>query len=134
MLWKTATMISERARFVLEAERSFLPFAKLCRRHGISRPTGHKWPSRHGAEGLSALEDGSHRPHFCPHLTPEPVVARILQVRCNGEWGAPKIQRILRGPWRPSVRRPPSRLEWIGSSGESPNRAGRRAIPAGLFR
>jgi putative transposase len=96
MPWKTATMITERARFALEAERSFLPFAELCRRHGISRPTGHKWLSRYRAEGLSGLEDRSHRPHSCPHLTPEPVVTRILEIRRNRGWGAPKIQRVLR--------------------------------------
>jgi len=96
MPWKTATMISERARFVLEAERSFLPFAELCRRHGISRPTGHKWLNRYRAEGLPGLEDRSHRPNSCPHLTPESVVARILNIRRSRGWGAPKIQRLLR--------------------------------------
>jgi putative transposase len=95
MPWRTATMVTERARFVLEAERSFLSFAELCRRHGISRPTGHKWLERYRAEGLAGLEDRSHRPHSCPHLTPEPVVARILEIRRNRGWGAPKIQRIL---------------------------------------
>lgn len=96
MPWKTATMITERARFVLEAERSFLPFAELCRRHGISRPTGHKWLERYRAEGLAGLEDRSHRTHSCPHRTPEPVVVRILEIRRTRGWGAPKIQRILR--------------------------------------
>ena len=96
MPWRTATMVTERARFVLEAERSFLPFAELCRRHGISRPTGHKWLNRYRAEGLTGLEDRSHRPHSCPHLTPEPVIQRILRIRRNRGWGAPKIQRILR--------------------------------------
>jgi putative transposase len=96
MPWKTATMITERARFVLEAERSFLPFAELCRRHGISRPTGHKWLGRYRAEGLAGLEDRSHRPHSCPHRTPEAVVTRILKIRRTRRWGAPKIQRVLR--------------------------------------
>jgi putative transposase len=95
MPWKTATMITERARFVLEAERAFLPFAELCRRHGISRPTGHTWLKRYRAEGLAGLEDRSHRPHSCPHLTPEPVIERILEIRRHRGWGAPKIQRIL---------------------------------------
>lgn len=95
MPWKTATMSSERARFVLEADYSFLPFAELCRRHNISRPTGHKWLARYRAEGLPGLEDRSHRPLSCPHLTPEPVVARILEIRHHRGWGAPKIQRIL---------------------------------------
>jgi transposase InsO family protein len=95
-------MATERARFVLEAERSFLPFAELCRRHGISRPTGHKWLKRYQAEGLSAMEDRSHRPHSCPHLTPQPVVDRILEIRRHRGWGAPKIQRVLRDELAPA--------------------------------
>lgn len=96
MPWKTATMITERARFVLEAERSFLSFSELCRRYGISRPTGHKWVKRYREEGLAGLEDRSHRPHSCPHLIPEPFVKRILEIRNRHDWGAPKIQRVLR--------------------------------------
>ena len=95
MPWKTATMTTERARFVLEAERSFLSFSELCRRFGISRPTGHKWLKRYQEEGLGGLEDRSHRPHSCPHLTSESVVERILEIRRRHRWGAPKIQRIL---------------------------------------
>lgn len=32
-----------RAQFAIEAERSIFPFAEVCRRFGISRPTGYKW-------------------------------------------------------------------------------------------
>ena len=95
MPWKTATVPTERARFVLEAELSFYSFSELCRRYGITRRTGHKWVERYQEEGLSGLEDRSHRPHSCPHLTPEPVVARILEIRRRHRWGAPKIRRIL---------------------------------------
>jgi transposase InsO family protein len=34
--------MDERARFVFEADDSFLSFSELCRRHAISRPTGYK--------------------------------------------------------------------------------------------
>jgi len=40
MPWRTATVEKERARFVLDAEVFDLPHAELCRRYGISRPTG----------------------------------------------------------------------------------------------
>jgi integrase len=88
-------VVTERARFVLEAEQSFLSFAALCRRHGISRPTGHKWLRRYREQGLEGLEDRSHRPHSCPHATPASVVERILEVRRQRGWGAPKIRRKL---------------------------------------
>ena len=95
MPWRTATMPTARARFVLEAERSFLSFSELCRHHGISRPTGRKWIERFKADGLDALEDRSHRPGSCPHQTPPEVVERILEIRRNRSWGAPKIRRVL---------------------------------------
>jgi transposase-like protein len=53
--------MDERARFVFEAERSDLPFAELCRRYGISRPTGYKWvdrPSIHPKQRASATDSG----------------------------------------------------------------------------
>jgi hypothetical protein len=43
MPWKTPTMITDGARFVLEAERSFLPFADPWWRDGIIHPIGYKW-------------------------------------------------------------------------------------------
>jgi transposase-like protein len=88
-------VVTERARFVLEAEQSFLSIAELCRRHGISRPTGHKWLRRYRADGLEGLEDRSHRPHSCPHATAPAVVDRILAIRRQRGWGAPKIRRKL---------------------------------------
>jgi transposase-like protein len=70
MPWRTSSVESERARFVLEAEASDLPFAELCRRHGISRPTGYKWLQRFEDEGIDALADRSRRPRSCPHASP----------------------------------------------------------------
>ncbi|MBA4158082.1 MAG: helix-turn-helix domain-containing protein [Gemmatimonadetes bacterium] len=111
-------MVTQRARFVREAERSFLAFAELCRRHGISRPTLHKWLNRYRAEGLAGLEDRSHRPHSCPHRTPEPVIERILEIRRNRGGGAPKIQRVLRdelssAPSIDAIHRGLVQHEWV---------------------
>ena len=95
MPWRTGTVETERARFVLEAQRSDLPFAELCRRHGISRPTGYKWLERASAEGLAGLQDRSRRPHSCAHATSEYVVKRILTIRRRRKWGARKIRTRL---------------------------------------
>ncbi len=43
MLWRTQTIMDERARFAIEASHSTHPFAETCRGFGISRPTGYKW-------------------------------------------------------------------------------------------
>lgn len=95
MPWRTQTIMDERARFVFEAERSDLPFAELCRRYGISRPTGYKWVDRHRGEGVAGLEDRSHRPRSCPHATPPQIEKRILELRKRRRWGAPKLRTLL---------------------------------------
>jgi transposase-like protein len=69
MPWRTSTVETERARFVLEAELSDLSHAELCRRFNISRPTGYKWIRRYRTEGLDGLRSRSHRPHSCAHAT-----------------------------------------------------------------
>lgn len=96
MPWRTSTVETERARFVLEAELSDLPFAELCRRHGISRPTGYKWLRRYRNEGPAGLSDRSRRPHTCSHATAQHVVDRILRIRKRRGWGARKIRRVLK--------------------------------------
>ena len=96
MPWRTATVETERARFVLEAQLGEdLSFSELCRRHGISRPTGYKWLQRAEKEGLTALQDRSSRPHSCPHAMAPATEARILEIRKRRGWGARKIRRVL---------------------------------------
>ena len=72
MPWRTVTVPNERARFVLEAQDTFLSFSELCRRYGISRRTGYKWLSRFDGD-LDNLADRSRRPCGCSHAT-SPVV------------------------------------------------------------
>ncbi len=95
MPWRTQTIMDERARFVLEAQNSYLSHAELCRRYGISRPTGYKWLKRYEAEGLEGLGDRSHRPASCPHTTPQHVADRILEVRKRRGWGARKLAAVI---------------------------------------
>lgn len=95
MPWRTATVERERARFALEAELSDLSHAELCRRYGISRPTGYKWIRRYQDEGLEGLQDRSRRPRSCPHTTADRVVERILELRRRYDWGSRKIRRKL---------------------------------------
>ncbi len=96
MPWRTSTVETERARFVLEAQLSNFSFSELCRRHRISRPTGYKWLVRYEQEGLDGLKDRSRRPRSCPHATPPEVVDQILEIRKRQRWGARKIQHILK--------------------------------------
>jgi transposase InsO family protein len=95
MPWRTATVANERVRFVIEAEISDLSHSELCRRHGISRPTGYKWIERYRAEGLAGLEDRSHAPRSCPHASSPEVVERVREIRKLRGWGARKIREKL---------------------------------------
>ena len=87
--------MDQRFRFVVEAERGFHSFSELCRRFGVSRPTGYKWLERYRQLGPAGLEDRSHRPDSCPHATDAEIQARILQLRKHRGWGARKIREWL---------------------------------------
>lgn len=96
MPWRTATVESERAQFVLESQISDLSHSELCRRYEISRETGYKWLRRFAKEGWPGLQDRSSQPHTCPHTTPPEVAQKILSIRRRRGWGARKIRRRLR--------------------------------------
>jgi transposase len=79
--------------------------AELCRRYGISRPTGYKWTDRFEAAGLPGLQERSRRPHGCSHETAIEITEVILELRrTHPYWGAKKLLAILkkrypRVPW-----------------------------------
>ncbi len=84
-----------RTQFIVLKGR-YSSHAELCRRYNISRKTGCKWIERHKAEQWPGLLDRSHRPRACPHQTPEPVVAALLQLRRrHPTWGAKKLLAVL---------------------------------------
>lgn len=92
MPWLETDPMTERKRFILEAEGGLFSFAELCRRHGISSKTGYKWLKRYELEGPDGLADRSHRPHFCPHATDFQVVEAAFKLRKQRpRWGAGKI-------------------------------------------
>jgi len=61
MSWRTASIMDQRIRLVLEAQEGFHSISELARRYGISRPTAYKWIRRYREEGLEGLTDRSHR-------------------------------------------------------------------------
>lgn len=85
-------VVEERRRFIAEAQRSLKSFSALCRRYGISRPTGYKWLERFEREGAPGLENRSSRPQTSPAATASRVVDAILDVRrAHPDYGAKKI-------------------------------------------
>ena len=103
MPWLETDPVTERKRFVVEAQGGLFSHTELCRRHNISRRTGYKWLERYEAEGPDGLLDRSHRPHSCPHATETYVLEAAFELRrTRPRWGAAKILgrlEILHPDW-----------------------------------
>jgi transposase InsO family protein len=103
MPWQESTIMDQRRTFCLLAEQGSVPFAEVCRRFGISRPTGYLWLDRYRRDGSAGLVDRSHRPHAHPHQTPPDVEQRICALRERyPTWGGRKLRAVLvREGWAP---------------------------------
>ncbi|SRR5712692_722913 len=52
----------------------------------------HRWLARYERDGLEGLTNRSCRPAHCPHQTPPPVEAKVLEMRrSHPYWGARRI-------------------------------------------
>jgi len=94
-----------RLNFVHEVVHLKRTVAESCGKYGISRKTGHKWLKRYRAEGggvesadrrAERLVVRSRRPGRSPGRSDEDVEAKVLSVRDEFGWGAPKIWDHLR--------------------------------------
>lgn len=104
MPWRNKTVEGIRGSFLAELEEGTESLSSLCRKYGISRPTGYKW--KHRWETGEGVADRSHAPFHQPMKTAAAVEEQILQFR--GEHpglGAKKIKKILenRGYTMPSA-------------------------------
>lgn len=85
-----------RAEFVQLADQPEVNMSRLCRRYGISRPTGYKWLRRYRQEGLDGLADRSRRPGRSPNQTPGHIEALIVKTRKRFPgWGGRKLRRWI---------------------------------------
>jgi putative transposase len=96
MPWKESKALEERKSFVREWVKGESDFAELCRRYGVSRPTGYTWVKRYRAEGEAGLEERSRAPHQCPHALSEVVTETLLDLRgAHPRWGPRKLRAYL---------------------------------------
>ena len=94
MSWKEKTVEQSREEFVLAALSGEENISQLCRRYGISRPTGYKWIQRYQAG--EELSDRSRRPRGQPSRTSPEMEALILKTRTqHPTWGGRKLVRYL---------------------------------------
>jgi len=69
--------------------------SKTCRYYGITRQAYYKWLRRYEAGGITALRDGSSRPHTSPRATSADVVGKIVYLRQTYHFGPHKIAMYL---------------------------------------
>ena len=96
MPWSVSSVMSERLEFVSQVVEGAVSFRELCRRFGISAPTGYKWLRRFEAKGAEGLEDQSRRPLRSPTQTPSKVQKVVCELRRrHPAWGGRKIRTVL---------------------------------------
>lgn len=96
MPWRSESVMEQRVKFVIEAQRKEKTHAALCREYGVSRPTGYLWLNRYKqASSLNGLQERSRRPHHSPGRTDRAIEELVLELRDKTGWGAPKLQFVL---------------------------------------
>ena len=106
MPWQETLLMDQRVQFIADYQRDVFDVAELARRYGISRKTAYKWIERYEVGGPAGLVDRSRRPAHCPHRTPPPIIAALLDVRRHHPtWGAKKLLKY-RGHAAPDVDTP----------------------------
>jgi putative transposase len=96
MPWKEQSALEERKEFIAEWQQGEESLAEICRRHGVSRPTGYKWCERWEAEGEAGLQERSRAPAHNPRAMSEKVRERLVELREeHPHWGARKLRKCL---------------------------------------
>jgi transposase InsO family protein len=96
MPWNTCDTMKLKRDFVELAARQDANMRDICRRFGISAPTGYKWLGRYREEGLDGLVERPRTPRASPGKTGTELESLILGVReAHPAWGGRKIRRWL---------------------------------------
>lgn len=132
-----------REEFVRLAASQQVPLRELCRRFGISAPTGYKWLRRYAAAGPAGLREQSRRPRHSPARTLPAVEAAVLELwERHRAWGGRKLAARLRAQGQQPVPAPSTitailrRHGKLGTAGAAPQGAFRRfeaAAPNALW-
>ncbi len=97
MAWSETSTMDQKRLFIQDYIKGSFTMAELCRRYGISRPTGYKWVARFEEEGFPGLSERSRRPEGCSHETAIEITESILELRRRHPyWGAKKLLTILK--------------------------------------
>jgi transposase InsO family protein len=90
MLWELS-VAEQRYRAVLEA-RAGVPVTEVAERYGVSRQSVHTWLGRYQQEGITGLEDRSHRVREHPWRIPADLEEAICELRRkHRKWGPRRL-------------------------------------------
>ncbi len=96
MPWQEVSTMSLRQEFITLVQHETVSMSELCRRYGVSRKTGYKWPGRSRREGPAGLSDRARRPRQSPRRTPADLEVALVALRQqHPAWGARKLRRRL---------------------------------------
>lgn len=96
MPWKETCAVDQRIAFVRDVLRGEANKTELCRRYGISRPTGYKWLRRFEEHGLGGMENLPSAPRHHPNAMPPELAAMFLVLRRRHmTWGPRKLLAYL---------------------------------------
>jgi transposase InsO family protein len=96
MPFKEVSKMSLKKEFVVLGFQPGANISELCRRYGITRPTGYKWLRRFDRHGDDGLAERSRRPLRSPRKVDEATEELIISMRDERpSWGARKIKRYL---------------------------------------
>src|SRR5215210_1995153 len=88
MPWRETCVMDERMAFVVAVRAGTVSMAEVCRRFGVSRPTGYRWLGRAAQEGPAGLVNHSRARTTQAHATPARSVETVLAVkRRYPSWG-----------------------------------------------
>ncbi len=95
MPW-TETRPMQRLDFIRACQAGTESFSALCRRFGISRKTGYKWPGRFEPSDPASLFDRSRAPHSHSRTVPPDIVGHLTALRQkHPDWGPKKLRMWL---------------------------------------
>lgn len=104
MGWEVGTLEDRRLEFVHLCESGGLGMRALCKRFGVSAPTGYKWLARHRAG--DSLCDRPRCPKSSPGQTSPLMEGLVVSARSEQPtWGGRKLRRVLLDD---GVKGPPS--------------------------
>ena len=97
MAWRERSSMDERVQFIADYLTGGWTVTELCRRYGVSRPTGYQLIARYEAEGVAGLAPRSRRPHTSPQAIAPPLAGAIVALRTrHPDWGPVKLIDALR--------------------------------------